>query len=143
MSSPAAYDSFHDRLTAAWVYTDLIFENTDYETPVDGDGKAMPFVYVEIFGDRYPQISVGAPQQNLFEESGICYCHVMVPSGSGSRDARVHANNILNLFREQNTAGVRIDDMSIGEGQPGRSFPNYWAMTVTLWWERYDITDLT
>jgi hypothetical protein len=35
-----------------------------------------------------------------------------------------------------------MPEMSIGAGDPGRDFPNYWAMTTTVFWRRWDITTL-
>lgn len=139
MSSLIAYDDIHDRLTGAWTETDIVFENEKYDLP----GTPTPFIYVEIFGDEYDQETVGAPQQNMFREQGVAYMHVMIPNETGTSVARGYCNDLLNLFREQQTGSIRPDRMSIGQGEPGRSFKNYWAMTATLWWHRYDITDLS
>ena len=62
--------------------------------------------------------------------------HVMVPQGTGSGIARGYAGDLLELFRGQEIDGVRFRDASIGEGDPGRDFPNYWAMTAMIDWER-------
>lgn len=136
MSSLASYDAFETRLKTAWTDTALVFENEPFQLPDD----PAPFVYVEIFGDEFPQDSIGAPGNNLFREAGTTFLHVMVPDNTGTRDARTHADGLANLFREKATDGVKIDDMSIGNGDPGRPFPNYWAMTVTLWWHRHEFT---
>lgn len=136
MSSLATYDAFESKMKTEWTTTPLVFENEQYELPAD----PAPFVYVEIFGDEFPQESMGAPGNNLFREAGVTYAHVMVPDNTGTREARGHADALTNLFREKATAGVKIDNMSIGNGDPGRYFPNYWAMTVTLWWHRYEFT---
>jgi hypothetical protein len=136
MSSTIAYDAFHDRLTGAWTATPLVFENEGFASP----DEPAPFVFVEIFGDEWTQESMGAPQQNMFLETGVTYLHVMVPDGTGSRDARSLATDLLNLFREQVTGGVFISEMSIGAGEPGQDFPNYWALAATLHWYRRDIT---
>lgn len=136
MSSVASYDAFHARLTAGWSDTDLVFENESYRLPK----SPKAFVYIEIVGADYPQESIGAPGANLFRESGVTYLHVMVPDDTGSRVARGHADALTALFREKDTDGVKIDDMAIGSGDPGRSFANYWALTVTLWWHRHEFT---
>jgi hypothetical protein len=136
MSSLATYDAFETKLRTEWTATDIVFENERYrfaDTPV-------PFVYVEIVGDTFPQETIGAPGNNLFRETGMAYLHVMVPDDSGTRVAREYADALTRLFREKDTAGVKIDDMAIGSGSPGRDFPNYWAMTVTLWCGRYEFT---
>lgn len=139
MSSLTAYDDIETRLKTAWTATDIVFENLPYALPA----TPAPFVYVEIFGDDYDQETVGAPQQNMFQETGVVYMHVMVPDNTGTRVARGYCSDLLNLFREQQIGSIRHDKMSIGQGAPGRDFKNYWAMTATMWWHRYDITDLT
>lgn len=138
MATTTAFDAFHDRLMAAWTTTPIVFENDRYD-PADAP---EPFVFVEIVGSDFSQETFGAPQENQFLEQGFTYLHVMVPSFTGSRQARSYANLLLNLFREQVTNGVFIQSMSLGAGEPGRDFPNYWAFTATLQWYRRDITNL-
>jgi len=137
MSSPTAYDAFTGRL-AAWTATDVVFENDDYEVP----STPAPFVYAEIYGDSYNQESLGAPQANMWLERGVTYLHVMTPTGTGSREARAYANDLLYLFREQSIAGLVMTEMSIGAGDPGRSFGNYFSLAATIFWERHDITSI-
>jgi len=139
MSSPAAFDAFYDKLDSDWTATPVKFENEFMEDVLQAESPAA-FVYVEIYGDSYNQDSIGSPGSNTWLEQGVTYLHVMTPSGTGSRPARVHADNLLNLFREQSIDGLRMPEMSIGEGQPGKDLPNYWAMTVTIHWHRYDVT---
>lgn len=139
MSSPAAFDAFHDRLTVGWTTTTLVFENEEFEAP----GEPTPFVYVEIYGDEYNQESIGAPKQNQFLETGVTYLHVLMPKGTGTRDGRVMADGLCNLFREQPQNGVFVEEMSIGSGEPAKDFPNYYSMAVTLHWYRRDITSIT
>ncbi|QXZ79663.1 hypothetical protein [Rhizobium sp. L51/94] len=140
MSSPATYDSFHDRLVDAWTATPLRFENEDCQDLIDSNVEA--FVYVEIYGDTYNQESVGAPGENMFLEQGVTYMHVMVPSMQGSRQARVYANQLLNLFREQPIGQLFMPQLSIGAGDPGGNFPNYFSIAATITWYRRDITNL-
>ena len=139
MSSTAAYDAFHGRLTTGWTTAPIVFENEEYEAP----GEPAAFVYVEIYGDTYAQESFGAPRQNQFLETGITYLHVMMPKGIGTRAGRVMADGLCNLFREQPQNGVFVEEMSIGSGEPARNFPNYYSMAVTLRWYRRDITSIS
>jgi hypothetical protein len=67
----------------------------------------------------------------------------MTPSGRGSRTARDYCNKLLYLFREQPIAQLFMPEMSIGAGDPGRDFPDYFAMTASIFWYRRDITDLS
>lgn len=136
MSSPEAYDAFKARLDT-WTDTSVVFENDPFDKP----DTPVPFVYVEIYGDSYNQETMGAPGANAWLERGMTYLHVMTPTGTGSRDARALANDLLYLFREQQT-GLIITEMSIGAGDPSRSFGNYFSIAATLIWERFDITSI-
>jgi hypothetical protein len=137
MASLTAFDAFATRL-ADWTTTPVVFENEFYELP----DEPAAFIYVEVFGDAYDQETTGAPGENMWQENGVTYLHVMVPSGRGSRLGRDYANQLLYLFREQPISTLFMPEMSIGAGDPGRDFPNYWAMTTTVFWRRWDITTL-
>lgn len=146
MSSPAVYDAFEVRLRSSWAATPLAFENESWQNYVEASST---FVYVEIYGDTFNQETTGAPGENMWLERGSTYLHVMTPAGQGSRQARIWANDLLNLFREQpiitdqvTGEALRMVEMSLGAGEPGEDIPNYWAFTATIHWFRYDITSL-
>lgn len=136
MASPEAFDAIHDHLAFAWEETVLLFENDTLLSP----DSQTPFVYVEIVGDILEQDTFGAPGQNEWIEAGAAYLHVMVPDGTGSREARAIGGRLVALFREVPIGTMHFNTMSIGSGEPGRSFPNYFAMTVTIGWDRRDTT---
>ena len=137
MASPETFDAFADRL-GDWTTTPVVYENDDYQLP----DTPAPFVFVEIVGDTYEQDTMGAPRANMWLERGMTYLHVMVPSGTGSRSGRVLANNLLYLFREQSIGELHMPEMSIGAGEPGRDFAQYFAITATIIWQRRDITSI-
>lgn len=143
MASPTAFDSFKAELD---VYAGtpgalpVRYENEFCQDLIDANAPA--WVYVEVFGDSYNQDTMGAPGANVWEERGATYLHVMTPAGTGSRDGRVYANQLLYLFREQPISGLFMPEMSIGAGDPGRDFPNYFAMTASIFWTRRDITSI-
>lgn len=139
MSSPTAFDAFNTRLNDFTVLP-VRYENDPCQDLLDANTPA--WVYVEIFGDTYDQDTMGVPGTNIWAESGVTYLHVMVPSGSGSRLARAIANDLLYLFREQPISGLFMPEMSIGAGEPGRDFPNYYSMASTIHWTRRDITSI-
>lgn len=146
MASAAVYDAFETTLRAGWVHTELVFENEFAQHLLDA---GLPFVYVEIYGDTLDQETFGAPGANMWLERGWTYLHVMVKSGDGSRQARIWASELASLFREipivvDPATGEQLfmPEMSIGAGEPGEDFPNYWALTVTIHWRRRDITVL-
>ncbi|RWQ56565.1 MAG: hypothetical protein EOS82_03465 [Mesorhizobium sp.] len=135
MASPEAFDVVVERIADQWGgLTDVVFENDDYQLP----DTATEFVYVEIFGGFFDQISLGAElrEDNLWREAGQVSFHVMTPNNSGSRRARDLAKQLVNLFRGQDIDTVTFRDASIGAGDPGRKFANYYAMTATVNFER-------
>lgn len=144
MASPEVYDAFEARLVDGWTALPLAFENEPRQHLVEA---GQPFVYVEIFGDDISQESTGAPGENLWLERGSTFMHVMMPSGHGSKQARVWAKQLLALFREQEIVvdaytgeTLMMPNMSIGAGEPGEDIPSYWALTAAIHWSRHEIT---
>lgn len=136
MPSPSGFDEFHDYLTASWAETDLVFENEDYELP----GIPTEFVYVEYVSDGSSQDTFGDPGNNEWLEGFGIYLHVMTPNGAGSQRARQIGGRLAMLFREQPLGAMWFRSISIGAGEPGRTFGNYFAMTVSISGDRRDIT---
>lgn len=134
MASPEAFDVVAERIGDLWNLTPVVFENEDYQLP----DVPTDFLYIEVFGDFYDQASIGAGDRddNLWREGGQVYLHVMTPNNTGSRKAREIAKAAVDLFRGQDINGVHFRDASIGAGDPGRTFANYWAMTGTVNFER-------
>ncbi|NTJ63770.1 hypothetical protein G6M50_36905 [Agrobacterium rhizogenes] len=134
MSSPEAYSTIHDYLTAAWAGPALAFENDGFTLP------AVPtlWVLVEIFGDIYEQASIGAETvtANLWREEGQIQAHFMAPRGSGTLDARRYAMQFADLFRGQEIGDIIFETMSIGAGNAGDTTGAYFRMTATVDWRR-------
>lgn len=137
MASPETFDAFAARL-ADWETTPVVYENDNFKLPA----TPAPFVFVEIVGDSYAQDTFGAPGENMWLERGMTFLHVMVPSGTGSRAGRALANDLLYLFREQPISTLFMPEMSIGAGEPGRDFAQYFAVTASIAWHRRDITSI-
>lgn len=138
MASPTVFDAIHDQLVAEWNATDLVFENEDYQLP---DTPAH-FVYVEVFDDIISQDTFGAPRNNEWLEAGQIYLHVMTPNLTGSSTSRSLAKDLSSIFREQSFSGLYFREMSIGMGEPAKTFANYFAMTLSVSWDRRDITTI-
>src|SRR5690348_10060801 len=88
-------------LAANWLVTPVAFENEDYEPTTDPNGARQPWVYVEIMGGLYEQLSIGAgsAKANLWQAKGQVWLHVFVPSGSGADAAAGYADALAELFR--------------------------------------------
>jgi hypothetical protein len=134
MSSEAAFETVRDYLIANWTTTPLVFENEEYQTA----DNPTAFVFVEIWGDFFDQASIGSGSRdsNLWREEGALHLHVMTPNGSGSTVARTYATTLVGLFRGLDIGRLTFREASIGAGDPGRQFANYYAMTCTIAWRR-------
>jgi len=134
MSSPEAFDTIHDNLVAQWTTTPLVFENQPFPLPA----TPAPWVMVEVFGDFFDQISIGAAPvlSNLWREEGQLLMHVMTPGNTGTGLARTYAKQLVDLFRGQEISGVRFRDASIGHSTPGKHDGSYYRMTATINWQR-------
>lgn len=132
MASAEVYDVIEQRCRAMLPAVTFVFENEEFSLP----DTPAPFVYVEIYGDVFAEASIGDAGNNLERESGQFLAHVMTPNGTGSRAARVLAKQIISLFFAQESGGVLFKDATLGSGDPGREFGNYYAMTASIAWER-------
>jgi len=135
MASPTAFDAIHDYLAAAWTGTPIVFENEPWPLPND----PAAFVFVEIVSSVYDQASIGGGDQrsdNLWRENGVVYGHVLTPSGTGSRPARVLAQQFIDLLRGQEIGPITFQGASIGAGMPGDQDGNYYRQTATVDWQR-------
>lgn len=134
MASPVAYDTIHDYLIGTWSATPLAFENDGFDGPADPEH----WILIEIVGNFFEQETIGAETRdaNLWREGGQIYAHVMAPRGAGSRQARVHANAIVNLFRGQDIGMLTFRDASIGAGEAGDVDGSYFRLTATIDWQR-------
>ena len=135
MSSAETFDAVEQTLRGQWSATPLVFENEDWPTP----DTPAPWVLVELFGDFFDQQSIGggpALADNLWREGGVLLMHVMTPNGTGTREARVLAKQLADLFRGQDIGGVEFKGASIGAGEKGTEDGNYFRMTASVTWQR-------
>lgn len=135
MSSYAAFNVINQYLVANWATTNLVFENDPHDLP----GTPASFVYVEIVGNFYDQESIGGGEEktnNLWREWGQLHLHVMTPNDTGSGQARQYCDQLLALFTGHEIGALTFRDASIGMGEPGRTFANYYAMTASITWYR-------
>lgn len=131
MASIDAYDAIHDHIVASWSGPTILFENEGGQRPKDGS----TLIVAEIFGSVLSQDTIGAPGNNRWTEDGQIYLHILQRRNTGSRDARITATNLSNLFREQTPdARLSFGDMSIGAGEPAEEDGNYWRLTLTIDW---------
>lgn len=138
MASGTVYDAIKAYLQAQWSTSPIAWENETFNKPE----PPAPWVMVEIAGDVYAQMSIGADEQadNRWDEEGVLLLHVFVPTGTGASAARGHAKALADLFRGATLLSDSLEfmDASIGMGQPGDDDGMWWRISVSIDWRRMD-----
>lgn len=138
MASNTVYDAVRAHLEAFWSATPIAWENELFDRPE----PAAPWIMVEMVGDLYAQMSIGAGVQseNRWDEEGVLLLHVFVPSGTGASTARAYAKSLADLFRGALLIGDSLEflDASIGMGQPGDDDGLWWRISVSVDWRRME-----
>jgi hypothetical protein len=134
MASPEVYDAIRAKLTADYSATPLRFENEDAQQPQVGSGA---WCLCEFASTTYRQESIGAGAQRLnrFDEEGSFFINVMVPLGSGVREAFGYAYILADLFRGLTLMGgaLEFEDVMVGYGGPDDN-GNWYGVTVSIGW---------
>jgi len=133
MPSDVVYDAVRAHLGANWSETDIAWENENFVPPVEAG-----WVAVEVSGTTYAQQSIGAETQaaNRWDEEGVLWVHVFVPTGTGSSTARRRAKAIADIFRGAKLLddALEFTDASIGLGDVGDDAGATWSITVSIDW---------
>jgi hypothetical protein len=145
MASDTVYDAVKAYLSAQWGSTTPIqWENGGEpgDPPFAKPEPPAPFIAVELTGTLYGQQSIGAgaPADNRWDEEGILWIHVMVPTGSGASTARRHAKRLADLFRGTRLLGdsLTFGDARIGLGEPGDDDGNWYRISTDIEWRRME-----
>lgn len=140
MASPAVYDAIRNHLVANYLATPLFFENEHSASP----GAGQAWVMVEFTSTTYAQQSIGARTQaeNRWDEMGSFFAHIMVPTGSGVREAFSYAYTMADLFRGLTLLGDRLefDDVVVGYGQT-EDDGNWYRVSVNVGWRMVNSRD--
>lgn len=138
MADDVIYGAIKDYVSANWTNTTIAWENEDFSRPE----PPAPFIIFEITGTYYQQETIGDGTQanNRWDEEGVMFFHVLVPTGAGSMLARHYCKAIANLFRGLLLLDDNLEFMraSIGEGAPSDDAGMYWRTTVSVEWYMTD-----
>lgn len=135
MSSLTSYDALRNWLEGAWSATVLRFENETPYPPAD----LAPFVYLEVTGDLFSQLSIGAgsPDANLWREEGVATLSCCVPTGSGASLARGMASTLADMMKGLSLSpGLQCTSMIVGAGDRFVHDGNYFAVPLITNWYR-------
>ncbi|EHM01154.1 hypothetical protein HMPREF9946_02229 [Acetobacteraceae bacterium AT-5844] len=134
MSDVAFFDTIKDRIAELWAETPVHWPNEQFDEPE----PPAPWLLVEMSGDVFGQASIGAGRRrdNLWREGGSLWLHIMVPVGTGEREARRLLREAVDLFVGQEVGDITFGDASIGMGQPGDENGLWHRLSASIDWTR-------
>lgn len=138
MSWDLALEAARERFSDNWTTTAILYQNEDIQRPKDGEGRPLPFVYLEIIGGNDEQMSIGSPGENTFRRTGLIFAHVFVPVGSGDLRSAGWCHQIGNIFRGQTIdfigGGGSLSCWGADIGGAARDAENglYWRRSVSV-----------
>ncbi len=145
MASDIVYDATKAHLAAQWgTTTPIEWENGGEpdDLPFVRPEPPAPYVMMEMTGTLYGQQSIGAGDQadNRWDEEGILWLHVMVPTGSGSSTARRYGKRLADIFRGTHLLddSLSFGDARIGVGEAGDDDGNWYRISVDIEWRRME-----
>jgi Bacteriophage related domain of unknown function len=124
MSSPEAFLAVRDLIEAEFSLCPVVWPNE--QTPTD---SSMPWVYIDVTGSLTRRIELGI---GAYEEVGLIWCHVFVPVGTGSTEARTIVKALSRIFLLARDSPVRFGDQSAAQGNPGDDDGMLWRQTMTV-----------
>ncbi|KUL94323.1 hypothetical protein DK26_15020 [Bosea sp. WAO] len=135
MASGVVYDAVRAFLVDHWTETLIEFENEEFEQTAQ-----QTWIAVEMSSSVYAQQSIGAEEQNRWDEVGTLWIHVMVPAGTGSSEARRLAKAVADLFRGARLMNDDLEfrDAAIGLGGRDEATGALWTLSVTVDWLRFE-----
>jgi hypothetical protein len=139
MSSDTVFSAIRTFVTTNWVACPVQWENESFVPPdPNPDGTLDPWIAAEVYGDMFAQESIGAgaPDQDLWRETGFANFYVFVPVGSGSVTARQYARQLAELFKGTTLLSglLKFQDMSIGGGSAASDDGKFWGLPLRISW---------
>lgn len=102
MASKSVMDAFKAQLAANWATTVIVPDDQVASGPADGSA----YVTLEYPVAKEEQITIGAPGNNMWRESGIARIVLNAPSGSGTDQPFLWMDQLRAIFRGKQFAGV-------------------------------------
>ena len=143
-----AVASIRDRLETLWTTTRITYQNeapADPWPPVDGDGRLVPFVNLEVVNLSAEMRGAGTPGQQVWVYDGFIYVHVFVPINTGTALATQYAVQIGEMFRgktfyaDEPGCCVKTWAPRVSGGDIGSDDRNWFEVTMSVpfeYWHR-------
>lgn len=110
MAGAAVKNAVAARLAANWTATAIVEDDITGQGPADGSS----YVTLEYPVAREDQITVGAPGNNVFRESGAFRIKLVSPTGSGLDQALAWIDQLRAIFR-----GKQFNNVTTFAPSPG------------------------
>lgn len=136
----AARTAIRARLNANWTATPLsriAWPNEDFAKPLDDQGNALSFLYVEVFNDSSELTTVGIPGQRRVTQSGRIVAHAFVPLNAGLDAAGTLRGAVAQIFEEQLFDNIRCWLSKEEEGGTADDTGAYFRTSVTIQFDFY------
>ena len=102
MAGKVVVDAVAARLIANWALTPII----DDDSSGLGTGDGSPYVTIEYPVSVENQITIGAPGNNVFRESGAFRIKLISPTGTGLSQPLAWIDQLRAIFRGKQFGGV-------------------------------------
>jgi hypothetical protein len=136
MPSSAAYTALFERALANWQHTPIRGLNPeDGQVPADGSA----FLEIQFPIGTEQQMSIGAPGENIWRETGAVRFVLALPVGTGLGLWLFRIDNFRAVFRGQDFNGVRTYDVSPAIVRPEADDWSYTIVSFAVAYE-YDAT---
>ena len=135
-----ARQAIRARIEANWTATPLsriAWPNEDFAKPLDDQGNAQSFLYVEVFNDSTELTTVGIPGQRRVTQSGRIVAHAFVPLNAGLDAAGTLRGAVATIFEEQLFSNVRCWLSKEEEGGTTDDTGAYFRTSVTIAFDFY------
>jgi hypothetical protein len=138
MTTVAAYTTIRAFIEANFTAVPMGWENEQSPDTNGAEGFDAPWVYVQMTGDIWDQMSIGAGDRldNRWQEEGELLLDVIVPLDTGTIAARTIATTLANLFRGLQLGDIEFRDISIGIGVIAEDRGPWWLLPVRINWQK-------
>jgi hypothetical protein len=124
------------RIEANWTTTPVRWPNEPFVIPVDGNGRSLPWVALDMIMGHARIRTFGLPGQRLYGNDGTALIEVFVPTQTGDALARSHAATLAELFRDidlvDGTDRVRCQAPSISRGSQRDETGSWYAVSASV-----------
>jgi len=139
MSRSAVRGAVRNYLAANWTTSELVYESTLTEPPVQSDGVLRPYFYIQVSYNSTDQWSIGEEPRtgNRWREDGLVFFHLYTPAGAGMDVSDEHADAMIALFKGlQLSPDIEFRNISSDIGGPGDDNGNYYRISISVEWVR-------